>query len=71
MVLTMYTWYRKDLFEDPREMEALRAKYGYELSAPENWRQYRDIAEFFTRPGKGFYGTLIQGKKHMALWQEY
>ena len=71
MVLTMYTWYRKDLFEDPKELEAFRKKYGYELAAPDDWKQYKDIAEFFTRPDKGFYGTLIQGKKHMALWQEY
>jgi len=71
MVLTMYTWYRKDLFEDPKEQAAFKTKYGYELGAPSNWAQYRDIAEFFTRPKQGLYGTLIQGKKHMALWQEY
>lgn len=71
MVLTMYTWYRKDLFEDPKEKEAFKAKYGYDLGPPNDWKQYRDIAEFFTRPSQNFYGTLIQGKKHMALWQEY
>lgn len=71
MALTMYTWYRKDLFEDPKEKEAFRAKYGYELAPPNDWKQYREIAEFFTRPAKGLYGTLIQGKKHIALWQEY
>lgn len=71
MVLTMYTWYRKDLFEDPKESEAFKAKYGYDLAAPADWKQYKDIAEFFTRSNQGFYGTLIQGKKHMALWQEY
>jgi multiple sugar transport system substrate-binding protein len=71
MVLTMYTWYRKDLFEDSREKTAFKSKYGYELAAPNDWKQYRDIAEFFTRPDQGFYGTLIQGKKHIALWQEY
>jgi multiple sugar transport system substrate-binding protein len=71
MVLTMYTWYRKDLFENPKEQAAFKAKYGYDLAAPNTWAQYRDVAEFFTRPGEGLYGTLIQGKKHMALWQEY
>lgn len=71
MVLTMYTWYRKDLFEDASEKQAFEARYGYALTAPEDWKQYRDIAEFFTRPSEGLYGTLIQGKKHMALWQEY
>lgn len=71
MVLTMYTWYRKDLMDNPKEKEAFKAKYGYDLQVPQNWNQYRDIAEFFTRPEQGLYGTLIQGKKHMALWQEY
>lgn len=71
MVLTMYTWYRKDLFESAEEKQAFKAKYGYDLSSPANWDQYIDIAEFFNRPDDGLYGTLIQGKKHMALWQEY
>lgn len=71
MVLTMYTWYRKDLMEDTKEKTAFKTKYGYDLQVPQNWDQYRDIAEFFTRPEQGLYGTLIQGKKHMALWQEY
>ena len=71
MVLTMYTWYRKDLFDTPNEREAFKLKYGYDLGPPNDWKQYRDIAEFFTRPNQNFYGTLIQGKKHMALWQEY
>ena len=42
--------YRKDLFEDPREKEAFKAKYGYELDVPKEYSQMRDIAEFFTRP---------------------
>jgi multiple sugar transport system substrate-binding protein len=71
MVLTMYTWHRRDLFDDPKEKQAFKAKYGYDLAVPNDWKQYRNIAEFFTRPDQGLYGTLIQGKKHMALWQEY
>lgn len=71
MVLTMYTWYRKDLFEDLEERKAFTQKYGYDLLPPKNWKQYKDMAEFFTRPADDLYGTLIQGKKHMALWQEY
>lgn len=42
--------YRKDLFEDPVEKEAFKAKYGYELAVPSTWDQLRDISEFFTRP---------------------
>jgi multiple sugar transport system substrate-binding protein len=48
--------YRKDLFEDPKEKEAFKAKYGYDLDVPKTWEQLRDIAEFFTRPEKNLYG---------------
>jgi ABC-type glycerol-3-phosphate transport system substrate-binding protein len=49
--------YRKDLFGDPAEKEAFKAKYGYDLAPPETWKQYYDIAEFFTRPDKNLWGT--------------
>jgi multiple sugar transport system substrate-binding protein len=51
--------YRKDLFEDPAEMEAFKAKYGYDLAVPETFDQMRDIAEFFHRPDEGRYGIAI------------
>jgi len=69
--LTMYMWYRKDIFEDPAEKKAFQVKYGYPLQVPEYWDQYRDVAEFFTRPNSNFYGTTIQGKRHDALWYEF
>jgi multiple sugar transport system substrate-binding protein len=54
--------YRKDLFEDPKEKADFKKKYGYELKFPETWKQYRDVAEFFTRDTDGdgeidFWGT--------------
>jgi multiple sugar transport system substrate-binding protein len=54
--------YRKDLFEDPMEKADFKRKYGYELAFPETWKQYRDVAEFFTRDTDGdgdidFWGT--------------
>lgn len=51
--------YRKDWFEDPKEKEAFKAKYGYELAVPETYAQMRDIAEFFTRPDQNRYGIAI------------
>ncbi len=51
--------YRKDWFEDPAEMEAFKAKYGYDLAPPADWKQLRDIAEFFHRPDQGRYGIAI------------
>ncbi|MES2843934.1 MAG: extracellular solute-binding protein [Pseudomonadota bacterium] len=51
--------YRKDWFEDPAEMEAFKAKYGYDLAPPTDWKQLRDIAEFFHRPDQNRYGIAI------------
>ena len=42
--------YRKDLFENPKEKQAFKDKYGYELHVPKTYQQLRDVAEFFTRP---------------------
>ncbi len=51
--------YRKDWFEDPKEKDAFKAKYGYELAIPETYAQMRDIAEFFHRPDQKRYGIAI------------
>ncbi len=55
--------YRKDLFEDPAEMEAFKAKYGYDLAVPQTYLQLRDISEFFTRPDKNLYGLASYGSR--------
>ncbi len=41
-------YYRKDLFEDPANRAAFKAKHGYELAAPATWEQYAQIGQFFT-----------------------
>ena len=41
-------YYRKDLFEDPENQAAFKAKYGYDLAAPATWQQYADIGQFIT-----------------------
>ena len=51
--------YRKDWFEDPAEMAAFEAKYGYPLAPPADWNQLIDIAEFFHRPDQDRYGVAI------------
>ncbi|GMQ78805.1 MAG: extracellular solute-binding protein [Anaerolineae bacterium] len=51
--------YRMDLFEDPDEMAAFEAEYGYPLAPPETYDQLYDIANFFTRPDDGLYGAAI------------
>lgn len=53
-------YYRKDLFGQEDNQNAFHKRYGYPLSPPKTWAQYRDIAEFFTRKeadGEPMYGT--------------
>ena len=50
--------YRIDLFENPSEQAAFRSKYGYELQPPRTWKEYLEIAEFFTRPEDNLWGTV-------------
>lgn len=51
--------YRTDLFNNEANKSAFKAKYGYDLIAPKTWKQYRDVAEFFTKDG--MYGTTVFG----------
>ena len=59
-------FYRKDLFDDPKQQAAFKAKYGYDLAPPTNWRQFEDAATFFTQDTNGdgkpdLYGTDVIG----------
>jgi len=57
-------FYRKDLFGDPKEQAAFKAKYGYDLKPPTTWQQFIDAATFFTRTSNGstsLYGTDAKG----------
>jgi ABC-type glycerol-3-phosphate transport system substrate-binding protein len=67
----MVYWYRSDLFEDPGEKSAFKARYGYELDVPATYTEYRDIAEFFYRPDDNLYGHACAGKRHPALAYEF
>ena len=53
---------RKDLFEDPKEKDAFKAKYGRDLAVAKTWDEYYDIAEFFYRPDQSLWGSAM----HMA-----
>jgi multiple sugar transport system substrate-binding protein len=41
-------YYRKDIFEDPKLMEAYQAKFGTALAPPKTWEEYAQIAQFIT-----------------------
>ncbi len=69
--LTTYLCYRKDLIEDRANQSAFRDRFHHELRPPTSWPEYLELAEFFNRPDKQFYGTYIQGKPSLALWYEW
>ena len=41
-------YYRKDIFEDPKLMEAYQAKFGKPLAPPTTWADYAQVAQFIT-----------------------
>lgn len=71
--------YRKDLFEDKQNKDDFKKQYGYELSPPTTWDQYRDIAKFFTRDTDNdgeidMYGTTVFGANNgdtVASWLDH
>ena len=67
--------YRKDLFEDAANKKAFKTKYGYDLAPAESFKEWRDIAEFFTAVGKEkgqqLWGTTVQAASgHPASFYE-
>lgn len=63
---TIALFIRKDMLADPKEQAAFKAKYNKEL--PQKYEDFENmtmpdfekLAEFFTRPDKGLYGTAMQ-----------
>ena len=59
----MLLYYRKDIFEDPKMMEEFKAKHGYDLAPPKDWKQFAEIGQFITDKmapktyGAGFFRT--------------
>lgn len=70
-VLNMY--FRKDLFNNEEEQAAFEEQFGRELTPPETWDEWLEVAEFFTREegdtlagetlDKPFYGTATYGAR--------
>lgn len=59
-------FYRKDLFEDPAQQAAFEEKFGRDLTVPQTWEEFRDVAVFFTQDTNSdgtidLYGTDVIG----------
>jgi len=49
---------RKDYLENPKEQQAFKRQFGYDLKKPETWPELADQIKFFNRPDDGFYGGI-------------
>ncbi len=71
---TQVMFYRKDLFENPTIMRAYKSKYDATLRPPKSWKEYNQIASFFTRclnpSSPTLYGTAIPCRPNEYLIPE-
>ncbi|MGF7230416.1 extracellular solute-binding protein [Arachidicoccus sp.] len=51
--------YRKDLFESEENKATFRERFGKELTLPQNWESYFQIANFFSDLESNLYGTAL------------
>lgn len=51
--------YRTDLFESVEEQRAFRKEYDRPLHVPKTWEEFLEVAQFFTRPEEGLWGTTV------------
>jgi multiple sugar transport system substrate-binding protein len=67
--------YRKDYFENPDYRAQFKTKYGYDLAPPEDWKQFVDVASFFTKTinpnSPTEYGCTLMAKKHESLYCDW
>lgn len=68
---TMILAYNKELFADEEYNKEYKSEYNEELAPPKTWKQYNQIAEFFTKPTKSLFGVCLQGATGSWLYYEW
>lgn len=68
---TMLLVYNKELFNDPGQRKAYKAKFGTELEVPTDLTSFQRVAQFFTQPDKNLYGVCLQGATGGWLYYEW
>lgn len=67
--------YRKDYFEDPELRAKFKEMFGRELTPPEDWDEFVEVAKFFTKSynpdSPTEYGTTLMAKKHESLYCDW
>ena len=66
-VLLLY--YRKDLFEDADNQKMFKDEYGYDLAPPADWKEFDEIAKFFTdHYAPDLYGASLVRSRGLTLF---
>jgi multiple sugar transport system substrate-binding protein len=66
-------YYRKDIFNDPENQQAFKAKHGYDLAPPKTWKQFAEIGQFLTdKYAPKMYGAAFfrQAPYAMFMFEE-
>jgi multiple sugar transport system substrate-binding protein len=66
---TMFLCYNKSFFENKTNKDKYKLKYNEELIPPETWKQFEQLAEFFTNDEAGTYGLSLQGESYYIYWE--
>jgi len=62
-------YYRKDIFEDPENKEAFKAKYGYDLAPPQTWKAFGEVCRFITdKYAPDLYGAGLINTGYMHFF---
>lgn len=69
-VFTLF--YRKDIFEDPANMEEFKAQYNRDLASPTTWQEWDEICSFLTAKYQPeMYGCVIQRSEGYSYFWFY
>jgi multiple sugar transport system substrate-binding protein len=68
---TLLLVYNRSMFESETNKKSYETKYHRPLRPPQTWAEFRDIAEFFTKPPSEEYGVVLQGAAGGWLYYEF
>jgi multiple sugar transport system substrate-binding protein len=68
----LYLWFtRQDLLDNPQYQKDFKAKYGYDLQVPKNFKHLEEMSAFFVSKGLGGFGPFNGGPAGVlaeAVW---
>lgn len=68
---TMLLVYNRLLFEDPKHQIGYKLKYGEDLKPPVTWKQFEQVASYFTSKENSTSGVCLQGAAQGWLYYEW